>query len=552
MAGPGPINGHGPRRGAPPRAVIGVLADEETRMLLVDAATNRGIAHAFELGDIDTALAGLHPDETADCVIVDLETTPDAVDDVAVLATNLPSYAELILLGSFAQHQVSELVQAGARLCLPKPLSEAAIARILGAAPAPQRLTPQRPVAPPPVETAPQWSPDPGPPPAEPHPVQYEARRPPPAPEPPLELPPEPPPPQPHAYQPLPAAVEPPPPPPPPPLDLQRIAREISRQPPPEPPRAEPPRQPIPHSPPQADPPPPAPEMRRIAPETAREPPPRFAEAPPSYAAPTQPRPAPAQGRVISILGCRGGVGATSIAVGLAWLLAEDMERNTALVDLDPYFGSAALALNLEPGDALLQALERPSRIDAVFLDRAMRKSGQNLFVLASEQSFDRQAKLDSAAPALLVRNLIARHERVVVDLPRHDLEALTRVLALSDETILVSDLSLAGARDTMRLMALARAANIYSRLRIVGGGGRDTGKSPILSPSEFRRAVGAPIDITIGHDAETASDAARSGRPIPKVFPRSAASKALRNLVQSLESSEQREPKRRLLFWKR
>ena len=101
-------------------------------------------------------------------------------------------------------------------------------------------------------------------------------------------------------------------------------------------------------------------------------------------------------------------------------------------------------------------------------------------------------------------------------------------------------------------LYQLARTASAYSRLRIVGGGGRDAGKSPILSPSEFRRAVGAAIDITIAHDTETASDAARSGRALPKVFPRSPASKALRNLAHSLEAHEQREAKRKLLFWKR
>lgn len=254
----------------------------------------------------------------------------------------------------------------------------------------------------------------------------------------------------------------------------------------------------------------------------------------------------------MSIVGCRGGVGASTIAVGLAWILAEEFNRNTALLDLDPYFGSIALALNLEPSDGLQQALERPSRIDAVFLDRALRRIGQNLFVLCSEQALDKPAKLDGAGPAALVRGLSGRYERVIVDLPRSEPEIMTRVLALSDEIILVTDLSLAGARDTMRLMALVRAASTYARLRIVGGGARESGKSPILTPSEFRRAVGAPIDITIGHDVETASDAARSGRPIPKVFPRSPASKALRNLAQSLEVHEQREPKRKLLFWKK
>lgn len=495
MSGPAAIDGHGPRRGVPPRAVIGMLADEETRSALSEAARSRGIPFAFELGDIEAALAGLHPDEMADCVIVDLDGTPDAVDDVAVLSIGLPRHAELILLGIFTEEQISELAQAGARLCLSKPLSEAALTRILGPVPVQQRPAPQPEAAPPPAPYAvPTLAP------AMPAPVAMEA-----TPLPVYEMPAEP--------------------------QLQLAAFEAPAE---------------------------QPERSHRAYAVEAEPTPartqaqRFAEPPPSYGAPPQPRAALTQGRVLSIVGCRGGVGASTAAVGLAWLLAEDMGHNTVLLDLDPYFGSVALALNLEPGDALQQALERPTRIDKVFLDRAVRKVGQNLFVLSSEQMLDKPTKLDPAGPAALVRSLAGRHQRVIVDLPRNDPEIMTRVLALSDEIILVTDLSLAGARDAMRLMALARAATVYARIRIVGGGGRDSGKSPILSPSEFRRAVGTPIDIAIAHDSETASDAARSGRPMPKVFPRSPASKALRNLAQSLESNEQREPKRKLLFWKK
>ncbi len=484
MSGQAATDGHGQRRGVAPRAVIGVLADEETRSALIDAARSRSIAFAFELGNIETALAGLDPAETADCIIIDLDGTPDAVDDVAVLSIGLPRHAEFIVLGIFTDEQIAALAQAGAHLCLPKPLSEAALTRILGPVPVQQRPAPSpaaiatRPAAPVAIPALPQ-------------PV--------------YEMPAEPP------LHPL--VVE-------PPADQpQRSHRGYA-----------------------------------VEPESApaRTPAQRFAEPPPSFGAPPPPRPASTQGRVLTVVGCRGGVGASTTAVGLAWLLAEDMGRNTALLDLDPYFGSIALALNLEPGDALQQALERPSRIDKVFLDRAVRKVGQNLFVLSSEQMLDKPSKLDPGGPAALVRSLASRHDRVIVDLPRGDPDVMTRVLALSDEIILVTDLSLAGARDAMRLMALARAATVYARIRIVGGGGRDSGKSPILSPSEFRRAVGAPLDIAIAYDSETASDAARSGRPMPKVFPRSAASKALRNLAQSLESNEQREPRRKLLFWKK
>ena len=73
-----------------------------------------------------------------------------------------------------------------------------------------------------------------------------------------------------------------------------------------------------------------------------------------------------------AVIGVRGGVGASTVATSLAWLLGEKARRTTALLDLDVHFGTGALALDLEPGRGLTDAIENPSRIDGLFIERAM------------------------------------------------------------------------------------------------------------------------------------------------------------------------------------
>ena len=51
-----------------------------------------------------------------------------------------------------------------------------------------------------------------------------------------------------------------------------------------------------------------------------------------------------------AVIGTRGGVGASTIATSLAWLMSNEKERLTALLDLDIHFGTGALALDVEPG----------------------------------------------------------------------------------------------------------------------------------------------------------------------------------------------------------
>ncbi|MEQ9607229.1 MAG: P-loop NTPase, partial [Kiloniellaceae bacterium] len=70
----------------------------------------------------------------------------------------------------------------------------------------------------------------------------------------------------------------------------------------------------------------------------------------------------------IAVIGSRGGVGASTLAVNLAWILAEERKYKTALIDLDLEFGTIALSLDLEPTRGLREALENPARVDGLFI----------------------------------------------------------------------------------------------------------------------------------------------------------------------------------------
>src|SRR3546814_20570616 len=80
---------------------------------------------------------------------------------------------------------------------------------------------------------------------------------------------------------------------------------------------------------------------------------------------------------VAAVIGVRGGVGASTIASSVAWLMGDTVGRTTALLDLDVHFGTGALSLDLEPGRGLTDAIENPSRIDGLFIERAMVQIGR-------------------------------------------------------------------------------------------------------------------------------------------------------------------------------
>ncbi|HEY1798460.1 MAG TPA: AAA family ATPase [Stellaceae bacterium] len=252
-------------------------------------------------------------------------------------------------------------------------------------------------------------------------------------------------------------------------------------------------------------------------------------------------------GQVIVFLGSRGGVGTTTAAVSCAWLLAEQHKERTALIDLDLHFGTVALYLDTDPGSGLCEALEQPSRIDSLFVDRAMVKVSETLRILAAEASVSDAQMIDTGAIDVLLYELRRKFAWVVVDLPRAVTPTQRVVLAAASRVILVCDRSLSGLRDTIRLQTLIRERAPQTQLMLLDSGA--TGDRSAVGKSEFEKAAGKTLDGSISYDVKAALAAANSGQPLPLAAPRSAVTKELQQLVSTLSTPAETQKKRKFGF---
>jgi pilus assembly protein CpaE len=211
-------------------------------------------------------------------------------------------------------------------------------------------------------------------------------------------------------------------------------------------------------------------------------------------------QPAAHSGRLVFFLGVRGGVGATTIAVSSAWHLAETHKRWVMLLDLDIFGGDAALQLDSAPSHALTEALERPDRVDQMFLDRGMIHVTPRLDLLASLEPLGKTSAIDEHAVLSLLNVLLNRYRYVFVDLPVAVASKLPQVLQLPSLCFLVSDASLAGARDTPRWRELL-GPNLPDRttMHILN----KNGAAGSLPDDEFTRIIGTVPDIVVPYNRE-------------------------------------------------
>jgi len=241
---------------------------------------------------------------------------------------------------------------------------------------------------------------------------------------------------------------------------------------------------------------------------------------------------APTGGRTIVVLGARGGVGSSTVAVNTAWIIAEELDRRSALLDLDLQFGTASLSLNLAPSRGLSEALLNPDRIDQLFVASAMVMEGKNLAVLAAEDSLERASEWDPLAVEALVGELKRGYDWIWVDLPRSLASTHRDLLASASHLVLVSDLSLAGMRDTLRLLAFTRQVAAEARVVLVVN--RTGAKLPGgVTRQEFEKAVEAKIDILLPDDPQALGAAASVGKTLPAVAAKSRLVAELRALAR-------------------
>jgi len=238
-------------------------------------------------------------------------------------------------------------------------------------------------------------------------------------------------------------------------------------------------------------------------------------------------------GNVVAFLGSRGGVGNTTAAVATAWVLAEERKERVALVDLDLHFGTIALKLDTDPGNGLCEALEQPSRIDSLFIERAMIKVTENLRILAAEAAMAEPLIVDTGAIDVLLYELRRKFQWVVVDMPRFVTPLQRVVLAAANRTIVLCERSLAGLRDTIRVQTLLREHAPQARLLLLDSGAH--GDRATVGKSEFEKAVGKSFDGTLSYDTKAAGAAANAGQPVTMAAPRSVYAREINQLVTTI-----------------
>jgi pilus assembly protein CpaE len=251
-------------------------------------------------------------------------------------------------------------------------------------------------------------------------------------------------------------------------------------------------------------------------------------------------------GKIIHMMGSKGGVGTTTVAVNLAMILAElKSAGSVAIMDLNTVFGEIPLFLSVTPKYHWGQIAENMSRLDSTFLLNAMAKHASGVHILPSPSYLNGHPP---ATPKMIEQLLAAMKKTfdyIIVDAGLSLEGPALKTIEMSDQVILISLLNLPCLSNTKNLLKSMKGLGTVQedQIRIVIN--RHL-KNADISLKQAEESIRKEIFWSIPNDYKTSMSAINRGVPLYDVSPRAGISKSMAEFTDTLIDGGKRKAHKR------
>jgi pilus assembly protein CpaE len=223
-------------------------------------------------------------------------------------------------------------------------------------------------------------------------------------------------------------------------------------------------------------------------------------------------------GRVVAIVGAKGGVGASTIAHNVAWMIARDLSLDSVVIDLDLAFGTASLDYNQDPLQGIANAVFQPDRPDTALVERLLAKCTDRLSLLAAPATLDRVYDFGAEAFDAIIDTLRMTTPCIVLDVPHQWSGWTKRALVGADEILIVAEPDLPNLRNAKNMLSVLKSARPNDRPPLYCLNQVGMPKRPEIEVSGFAKAIESRPIAAIPFDSRMFGTASNNGQMIAEI----------------------------------
>lgn len=249
------------------------------------------------------------------------------------------------------------------------------------------------------------------------------------------------------------------------------------------------------------------------------------------------------RGRLYCTISAKRGSGATTVALNLAGMIAEETKAKVALLDLDQPVGDAAAYLNLKPAFNVSDAVEAAHRLDSVLLESFLTPTN-GFQLLAGFRDYSSRNQIGTDALSQILDVAARTFAHTVIDLPECLTEEQVQVIAsMSSAILVVVTPDVPSIWRTERLLNSMAELNVPGKIKIVLN---RQNRSNEISETDIEKLLKHSIYVRVPNDYNACMRAINSGRLLNAGEGKHVV-RALRELAQQLAGMAPPEPRRGL-----
>jgi pilus assembly protein CpaE len=240
-------------------------------------------------------------------------------------------------------------------------------------------------------------------------------------------------------------------------------------------------------------------------------------------------------GRIIAVVGAKGGVGASTVAHNIAFSIARDLTLDSVVTDLDLAFGTAGLDFNQDPPQGIAEAVFSPDRVDTAFVDRLLAKCTDHLSLLAAPATLDRVYDFGADAFEAIFDSLRVTVPCVVLDVPHQWAGWTKQSLVAADDILIVAAPDLANLRNAKNIYDFLKAARPNDHRPVYCLNQVGVPKRPEIKAADFAKALEEDPVAIIPFEPSLFGAAANNGQMIAEISAGHRTAEMFRGLGQLL-----------------
>lgn len=233
------------------------------------------------------------------------------------------------------------------------------------------------------------------------------------------------------------------------------------------------------------------------------------------------------KGKVLAFIACKGGSGATFLAVNLGYAIASLSSKRVALLDLNLHFGNASLFVSDHvPSNTIADIASNIQRLDASFLMSSMVHVLNNFDLLAAPENPEGASLVRSEHIDQLIDLATRNYDIVILDMGRALDAVSVRALDRADLIYPVLQQTLPFIRDAKRMLATFQSLG-YGQGKINLVVNRHEKGGDILL-EDVESTLNMPVTHIVPNSFKAVSTSVNQGVPVMKLAPSDAVTKAL------------------------